>query len=146
MFSTRIASVLDRYTEWMLRISFAIVIGWFGALKIAHMSPAEELVDATLAWTHIPNVSYHLGTWEVLIGLCFLLPRLTRFTMIMFIVHMAGTLSPLIMLPEQSYISIPFGLSFAGQYIIKNLVFLAAGSALYVKWEKSSEQRVANSE
>ena len=136
MLSTRIASILDRYTEWMLRIAFAIVIGWFGALKIAHMSPAEELVDATLAWTHIPNVSYYLGIWEIVIGLCFLLPRLTRFTMLMFIVHMAGTLSPLIMLPEQSYISIPFGLSFAGQYIIKNLVFLAAGSALYVRYEQ----------
>jgi uncharacterized membrane protein YkgB len=55
---------------------------------------------------------------------------------------MAGTLSPLFMLPEQSYISIPFGLSFAGQYIIKNLVFLAAGAALYVRYE----QRTASSE
>jgi uncharacterized membrane protein YkgB len=131
-----IAAFLDRRTEWMLRVAFAIVIGWFGALKIAHMSPAEELVDATLAWTQIPNVSYFLGMWEVIIGLCFLAPRLTRFTLAMFIVHMAGTLSPLFMLPEHTYNSMPFGLSFAGQYIIKNLVFLAAGAALYVRYEQ----------
>lgn len=137
----RLVAFLDRYYEWMLRIAFAIVIGWFGSLKIAHMSPAEELVDATLQWTHIPNVGYYLGIWEVIIGICFLVPRLTKLTMLMFIVHMGGTLSPLFMLPEHSYNdSIPFGLSFSGQYIIKNLVFLAGGAALYVKWEKSGRR------
>lgn len=137
----RLVAFLDRYYEWMLRIAFAIVIGWFGSLKIAHMSPAEELVDATLQWTHIPNVGYYLGIWEVIIGICFLVPRLTKLTMLMFIVHMGGTLSPLFMLPEHSYnASIPFALSFSGQYIIKNLVFLAGGAALYVKWERSGRR------
>ena len=126
--------------QWSLRVAFAIVFCWFGGLKIVDNSPAHDLVEATLQWTQIDSISHLLGMWEVVIASCFLIPRITRFTLAMFLVHMAGTFMPLVTLPELSYISFPLGLSLIGQYILKNVVFLAAGSALYLLWRSHEHE------
>lgn len=77
--------------QWSLRVAFAIVFCWFGGLKIVDNSPAHDLVEATLQWTQIDSISHLLGMWEVVIASCFLIPSITRFTLAMFLVHMAGT-------------------------------------------------------
>lgn len=120
----------DRHVEWLIRWAFAIVYVWFGILKLADLSPAYDLVMQTLSLIPVDNVSALLGGWEIIIGLCFLVPRLTKITLTMFSVHIAGTFLPLFFLPSVTWLKPPYGLSLVGQYIIKNLVFIAAGTAL----------------
>lgn len=122
--------ITPRRVEWSIRIAFAIVYVWFGALKVADVSPAHDLVRATLSW--LPDASYMLlGLGEVLLGLAFLVPRFTKMTLIVFLIHIGGTMLPLLFQQQLSFNEPPLMLSLIGQYIIKNFVFLAAAGALW---------------
>ncbi len=122
----------DLGAEWMLRVSFAIVYVWFGALKPLGVSPAHELVTSTLSWTTTDQVVNILGFCEIIVGLMFLIPRVTKVTLLMFVLHMVGTVMPLLFLRHISFVHWPYALTLVGQYIVKNAVFLAAGAALWV--------------
>jgi uncharacterized membrane protein YkgB len=127
--------VLDRrITHWMaragipiLRVALGVVFFWFGALKLfPGMSPAEELVIATVPW--IPGSVFLpvLAVWEMVIGLGFLTGRALRLTILLLYLQMPGTLAPIFLLPDQVFTAFPFGLTLVGQYIVKNVVLIAA--------------------
>ena len=59
--------------------------------------------------------------------------------MIMFLLHMAGTIMPLIVLPEDTFLTWPYQLSLEGQYILKNFVFLCAGASLWASWKRNEQ-------
>lgn len=129
----QVANQIDQaITTWMarnsillLRISIAIVFIWFGALKfIPGMSPAEDLVRATLPFLPGALIFPVLGAWEIIIGLGFLSGRFTRITLALLFAQMIGTLLPLVLLPERVFHS-GVGLTLEGQYIIKNLVLIS---------------------
>ena len=109
-----------------LRISLAIIFIWFGILKPLHLSTATGLVTKTIYWFNPDWFIPFLGWWEVLIGICLLYKPLIRFGIFIMFLQMAGTFLPLILLPDIVYIKFPFVLSLEGQYIIKNLVLIAA--------------------
>ena len=71
-----------------------------------------------------------LAVMEVLIGIGFILNICLRWVSIIFFAHMAGTFLPLFLLPELTFKYAPFAPTIEGQYILKNLVFLAAGWAI----------------
>ncbi|MZH02780.1 MAG: hypothetical protein F3745_05115 [Nitrospinae bacterium] len=48
----------------------------------------------------------------------------------MFSIHMAGTFLPLFIIPEVVFKVAPFVPTTEGQYILKNIVFIAAGWAV----------------
>jgi hypothetical protein len=56
----------------------------------------------------------------------FLSGLFTRFAAKVAIVHMIFTFLPLFFFPDVSFSKAPYALTIVGQYIIKNLVFLAA--------------------
>lgn len=127
--------VLDRrITHWMaragipiLRVALGVVFVWFGALKlIPGMSPAEDLVMATVPW--IPGSLFLplLAVWEIVIGLGFLTGRALRLTILLLYLQMPGTLAPIFLLPDQVFTVFPFGLTLVGQYIVKNFVLIAS--------------------
>lgn len=121
-----------------LRASIGIVFIWFGALKtVGHLSPAYDLVAATVYWLTPEIIVPILGWWEVAIGVCFLIPALTRIGLLLLALQMPGTFLPLILLPEACFTVFPFGLTLEGQYIVKNLVIIGAalviGAGLTVK-------------
>jgi uncharacterized membrane protein YkgB len=121
-------------THWMadngitiMRIALGIVFIWFGALKFfPGMSPAEDLVQATVPFLPGRLFLPFLATWEVIIGLGFLTGRFLRLTILLLFFQMPGTISPVFLLPEVVFTSFPFGLTLEGQYIVKNLVLIAA--------------------
>lgn len=125
-----IASFMERYGYRLLRISMGIVFIWFGALKPFGLSPAEALVAKATTWIPIPGFLYILAAWEIVIGVCFLFERLTRVAVGLLFLHMPGTLLPLITLRGETWVQFPFALSLEGQYIVKNLVLIAAGMVL----------------
>lgn len=109
-----------------LQLSLGVVFIWFGALKLVDMSPAAELVRNTVYWWDPDVFLPVLGVWEIVIGICLLVRPLVRVAIPLLLLQMPGTMMPLVLLPEVCFTSIPFGLTLEGQYIVKNLVLVAA--------------------
>lgn len=115
----------------VLSLALAIVYIWFGALKPLGVSPAADLVMATTPWWPGDVVVPLLGIFEVLIGIGFLSRGTRIYSLMMVPLHMAATLVPFVLLPEVTFQSVPFVLSLEGQYIVKNLLIMAAAWVLY---------------
>lgn len=128
-----------RITEWMaqngivlLRISLGIVFFWFGILKFfPNLSPAQDLATETISiltfgivppWLSLPV----LAGWEVLIGLGLITGKFMRATLLLLVVQMLGTITPLFLFPNETWQVFPISPTLEGQYIIKNLVLVSA--------------------
>jgi uncharacterized membrane protein YkgB len=122
----RIATWMERYGLFVLRVSLALIFVWFGALKPLGMSPAEELVERTVYWIDPDWFIPVLGWWEVAIGVCLLIRPLLRVGILLLFLQMPGTILPLFLLPSVCFTSVPFGLTLEGQYIVKNAVLIGA--------------------
>lgn len=115
------------------RISLALLYIWFGLLKAIGASPAETLVHAlfnkTIHFMSFETFYLLFAVFEIIIGLLFLIPKVTKFALTLFALHMLMTLMPLALLPSMSWSGI-FIPSLTGQYIIKNLALI--GCALVI--------------
>ena len=127
----RIVAFMRRWDSFAVRIALAVIFIWFGILKPLGVSPAEPLVLETVAW--MPLLSPRgwlqvIGWWEVAIGVTILFHRTTRLAIALLALQMGGTFMPLLMLPEVTFQPgrAPFVPTLEGQYIIKNLLILAA--------------------
>jgi uncharacterized membrane protein YphA (DoxX/SURF4 family) len=115
-----------------LRISIGICYFWFGLLKFfPGVSPAEDLAINTVQIMTFGLLSAKLSItllaiWEVAVGLLLIAGFWKRAAVIAALVHMVCTFTPLIFFPDLAFTSAPHSLTIVGQYIIKNLVFVAA--------------------
>ncbi|SDR45101.1 hypothetical protein [Natronobacterium texcoconense] len=123
----------ERITAWMnrwgipvLRAAVAIVFVWFGALKLFGVSPAAELVAATVYLVPPELFVPILGVWEILIGLSLLYRPLIRVGIFLLFLQLPGTFLPIVLLPGVVFTIFPYGLTVEGQYIVKNLVIIGA--------------------
>jgi len=120
-------------TILILRLSFGIIYLWFGLLKFfPGLSPAEGLAGETIETMTFGILPAALGLQilacvECLIGIGFLVNRFFRTMVMIMLGHMVCTFSTFVLLPEHMFTMAPFGLTLAGQYVVKNLVFLGAG-------------------
>ncbi len=116
-----------------LRISLGVVFFWFGVLKFfPGLSPADQLASttiSTLTFGLVPgNVAVLvLAVWECAIGLGLMLGIFLRLTLLLLFLQMLGTFTPLLLFPEETFTRFPYAPTLEGQYIIKNLVLIAAG-------------------
>jgi len=141
---TALAQSYDRLdtilTRWMarngillLRLSLGIIFFWFGVLKFfPGASPAQSLAGATIARLSFGLISPQaavilLAVWECLIGLGLVFGLFLRTTLLLLWVQMLGTITPLILFPQECFVVFPFVPTLEGQYIIKNLVLISAG-------------------
>jgi uncharacterized membrane protein YphA (DoxX/SURF4 family) len=119
-----------------LRIGLGVVFLWFGALKFASgLSPAQDLAARTIEVLSLgligPAISLPLlAAWESLIGIGLLTGRYLRATLLLLVVQMAGTLTPLLLFPAETFTRFPYAPTLEGQYIIKNIVLVAAAMAV----------------
>ena len=134
-FDARIAAWMSRYGVRLLRYAIGVVFIWFGALKLVPgLSPAEDLVRNTVYFVD-PDVFYPvLAVWEVLIGALLLFRPTVRGALFLLALQMPGTFLPFVVLPEVCFTHWPltapwdaFALTLEGQYIVKNIVLIAAG-------------------
>ncbi len=111
------------------RIALFVIFFWFGLLKVLGFSPATPLVSTlfqkTISFMPFAEFLVLFGLFEMLIGVLFLIPKATRITIPLLAIHMATTVLPLFMLPKVAWTSW-FVPTLEGQYIIKNLVLIAA--------------------
>lgn len=122
----RISEVLRTWGVPALRYSLALVFLWFGALKLFDLSPAADLVRATVYWFDPDRFLPVLGIWEMAIGACLLHRPLIRVAIPLLLLQMPGTMLPLVLLPDATFTRVPYGLTIEGQYIVKNLVLVSA--------------------
>lgn len=119
-----------------LAISIGLVYLWFGVLKFfPHLSPAEDLAKNTITILTVglipPNVSIILlAIWETVIGVFLILNIYRRPIIILALVHLLFTFTPLMFFPKDSF-NLPFVFTLLGQYIFKNLIIIAALIILY---------------
>ncbi|GAA3034268.1 hypothetical protein GCM10020229_52190 [Kitasatospora albolonga] len=114
----------------LLRASAAVVFLWFGIPKfVPGLSPAESLVSRTTEALTFGLVRGHMAcvlvaVLEVAIAVLLLSGRLPRLTGLVFLGHMAGTATPLLLFPAETWTAPMVG-TLEGQYIVKNLVLVA---------------------
>lgn len=119
---------------WQLEIPLAraaifIVYFWFGALKLAGVSPAGPLVQELFQRTiplSVPFTTFYacFALFEMTIGIVFLVRGWERLAIFLLGIHLATTVLPLFLLPHitwQSFL-VP---TLEGQYIIKNILIVA---------------------
>jgi len=121
----RFIRLLDEHSVSLLRYSLALVFFWFGVLKPIGVSSATGIVSQTVYFLPPEVFVPVLGVWEMAIGVCLLSRRLLRVGIALLLLQMAGTFLPLVLLPNVSFVTVPFVPSLEGQYIIKNLVLIS---------------------
>ncbi len=134
-FDDRLSGFLRRHGVRLLRYAVGAVFLWFGALKLfPGASPAEALVKATVPFVDADAFYPVLAVWEMLIGVLLLVRPGARVALLLLALQMPGTFLPLVVLPEVCFARFPFAqpwdvfvLTLEGQYIIKNIVLIAAG-------------------
>jgi uncharacterized membrane protein YphA (DoxX/SURF4 family) len=132
----RITAWLARYSIPLLRIGLGVIFLWFGALKFfPGMSPAQDLATRTIEVLTLGLMPaslsiFVLAAWECLIGLGLIIGRGMRVVLLLLFAQMAGTVLPIFFFPQEVFLHIPYAPTLEGQYIIKNLVLVAAGLVL----------------
>lgn len=131
--NSSITAWMARYGVLLLRLSLGVVFLWFGALKFfPGLSPAEGLAARTISTLTnglIPpdTAVLLLAIWESVVGLGLILGIFVRATLFLLFVQMLGTMTPILLFPDEVFTHFPYAPTLEGQYTIKNLVLIAAG-------------------
>lgn len=129
----RITSWLARHGITVLRVGLGMVFLWFGILKfVPGVSAAEDLAGRTIEILTFglidPSVSrIVLAGWESIIGLGLVTGYQLRATLLLLVMQMLGTLTPLVLFPAETFTHLPYAPTLEGQYILKNVVLIGAG-------------------
>ncbi|HKX73812.1 MAG TPA: DoxX family membrane protein [Acidimicrobiia bacterium] len=145
----RVRDFLRNRSIPLLRLSLGVVFVWFGVLKVAGMSPVETLIASVVYWVDPSWFIPVLGIFEVVVGLGLLAAKLMRVTLFLFALQMLGTFLVLVIRPDIAFQEgNPLLLTVEGEFVVKNLVLLAAGLVVGAQvpalppWEEI-EQKVA---
>jgi uncharacterized membrane protein YkgB len=130
---------------WFARVSIFVVYFWFGILKALGISPAEDLVHQLFRITlsSLTSFSFFLisfGLFECLIGILWLIPKLTHIAYYALVFHFMLILTPTIALPEVAWAQL-FVPTFIGQYIIKNLLLLSCAMLIVSSYNLEKDSK-----
>lgn len=118
------------------RFGLFVVFFWFGFLKVIGLSPAsgvvQNLFESTIPFMSFSVFLFMFGVFECVIGILFLIKGAERVVIPLLLIHMFTTFGPLVFLPEETWqkFLVP---TLEGQYIIKNLVLIAAAIGIAAK-------------
>lgn len=119
---------MSEYGPRILRYSLAVVFIWFGALKVCGRTPVADLVAHTVYWLPTNRFIPVLGIWEMLVGVGLLFRVALRLTLLLFWLLLAGTSLVLVLRPDIAFQGgNPLLLTMEGEFVVKNLVLIAAG-------------------
>ena len=131
----------------LARLGLFIVFFWFGILKVFDVSPASPLVKAlfeqTISWMDFATFLFLFGIFECVIGIMFLLPKVERIVIPLLFFHLITTTMPLFMLSATTWTA-PFVPTLEGQYIIKNVLIVAAAILVAAQVHPFSRRKVTD--
>ena len=124
----RALALLHRHGVKALRVALGLVFLWFGVLKLVDASPVMELLKQTYSFLPLKPFAAALGVWEVLVGAGLLTGRALRWALALMCLHLAGTFGALVLAPTLFFHrGNPLWLTVEGEFVIKNVVLVAAG-------------------
>lgn len=124
----------------LLRISLGLVFLMFGALKFfPGLSPIEDLATQTTSALTLGLVGPGVGlvmiaALECAIGLCFVTGRFLRVGVWLMGTQMLGAMSPLVLFPGELFSGLYHAPTLAAQYIIKDIILVAAAIVIASTW------------
>ena len=120
-----------RVSRPALRLSLAVVLLWIGALKFVDPAPVVGLLSASLTFLAFPAFVYLLGALELAAALALVARVAQRWVGLLCVGLFSGTLTIFVIAPAVSYGEAGFpNLSLAGQFLLKDLVLMAASLAI----------------
>lgn len=141
---------LMRYSITALRISMGAVYLGFGILKyFPGVSPAQDLALATthlLSFGLVPalvpdSVAMALiATLECTVGLLLITGRWLRLTISLLAVHLAGILSPIVLLTGRMFDGPHHMPTLEGQYVLKDVIVLTAAMVIATTMRRRSQR------
>jgi putative oxidoreductase len=138
-----IISVLRRISVPLLRGAIGVVFVWFGVLKIGDTSPVGDFVANTLPWFDRTWLVPTVGFFEIVIGVAMMVGRFVTLVCVLLTAHLTGTFLALIMQPDITFQHRNlFLLTTEGEFVIKNIVFIAAGLVIAARFHKPRPERV----
>lgn len=124
----------------LLRIGMGIVFFGFGILKFfPGISPIEDLATRTTTVLTFGILSGYsamvfVAGLETVIGVCFLTGRFLRVGVWLMAAQMIGAMSPLVIFPSELFLSSTHAPTLEAQYIIKDIILVAAGMVVASTW------------
>jgi uncharacterized membrane protein YkgB len=138
----KVIGFMSSYAILIIRLSLGIVFVWFGLLKVMGVSPVFDLASHIVYWLPSELFVPLLGIWEMAIGVGLLLGKALRVILSLLFLQLAGTFLVLIILPESAFQGgNPLFLTTEGEFVIKNLVLIAAGLAIGGTVRYTSQER-----
>lgn len=119
-----------RLSSGLMRGSLALVFLWFGALKLTNESPVVALLQHSFAVLARTPWLQLLGLVEILIAVGLVVPRLAKAAAVTVLLHLCGTLSVAVVAPQLVFAPRFPVLTMEGEFILKNLVLMAAAIAV----------------
>jgi putative oxidoreductase len=128
----RLEVLLRRAVPLLLRGSLGLTFAWFGALKLAGQPTLPASLIAAITPFADPGLSVPLvGALEVVLGVGLLVGRFLPVVLAGVALQLSGTFLVLVLRPDVAFVGgNPLLLSVEGEYVVKNLVLLAATAAL----------------
>jgi putative oxidoreductase len=128
----RLVGLLRTVVPLLLRGSLGVTFIWFGALKVAGEPTLPASLIAAITPFIDPGVSVPLlGGFEVALGAGLLVGRRMTVFVGASALHLSGTFLVLLLRPDVAFVDgNPLLLTVEGEYVVKNLVLLAAVASL----------------
>jgi putative oxidoreductase len=127
----RLATLVRPISLPLLRVSLGIVFIWFGALKVADVTPVGDLVAATVPWVDRSWFVPALGAAEAVLGAALLVGRFLTAVSAVLAAHLTGTFLVLVMQPQLAFQNgNPLLLTTIGEFVVKNVVLISAALVL----------------
>lgn len=128
---------LRRISLPLLRCAFGVVFFWFGALKVVGVSPVGDFVAGTLPWFDRAWLLPALGLFEMAIGVGMIAGRALFLVCAVLVGHLAGTFLSLLMQSDLTFQDgNPLLLAADGEFVMKNIVFIAAALVLAARFDR----------
>ncbi|WP_205402749.1 DoxX family protein [Spirosoma taeanense] len=124
----------------LLRIGMGLVFLGFGLLKFfPGISPIEDLATRTTTVLSLGILSGHdamnfVAGLETAIGICFITGRFLRVGVWLMAAQMIGAMSPLLIFPTELFPGPLHAPTLTAQYIIKDIILVAAGMVVASTW------------
>lgn len=128
----RLHRLLGQAVPLLLRGSLGLTFVWFGALKLAGQPTLPASLIAAITPFADPGLSVPLvGAFEVVLGAGLLVGRFMPVFLAGVALQLSGTFLVLVLRPDVAFVDgNPLLLSVEGEYVVKNLVLLAATASL----------------
>ncbi len=135
-----ITEVLQKNSTRLLRYSLAVVLLWIGGLKFLDPSPVVGLLDGSLPFLASAGFVYVLGVFELTAAALLVAGKALRIVTLLVAGQFAGTLLIFLIAPAVTYGEAGFpGLSLAGEFLLKDVVLLAATLSVFAAQPAATE-------